>query len=89
MSSPDSGVPALIEAGRCLERMWLRLRERNIGMHPMSQVLEETPWREEVAKQLGLNQAVQFLLRIGYREKYPQPVSMRMPVDRFASVVCA
>src|SRR5262245_47802589 len=86
LTSADPSVSSLIEAGRRVEQMWLRLRERSIGMHPMSQVLEETPWRHEVMTQLGMNQPVQFLLRVGYREKYPKPVSMRMPVDRFAAL---
>ena len=78
VSSTGSSVATLIETGRQFERMWLRLRDKNIALHPMTQMLEESPWREQIAKTLGTDSA-QFLLRIGYVGSHPKPASLRMP----------
>jgi hypothetical protein len=81
--SPDSEMTNLIETGRTFERLFLRVRTCSIAMHPMTQALEEQPWHEQVATQLGIKGHVQFLLRVGYVSFYPDPVSLRMPVSRF------
>jgi len=81
--SPDSEMTHLIETGRTFERLFLRVRTCSVAMHPMTQALEEQPWREQVATQLGIRGHVQFLLRVGYVSFYPDPVSLRMPVSRF------
>lgn len=78
-----SSVADLIETGRKFQRMWLKLRERGIAIHPMTQLLEETPRVADVAKELDLAALPQFLLRIGYVKHYPDPVSPRMPVAWF------
>lgn len=83
ITSEDGSVPALIDAGRRCERMWLQARERSIAIHPMSQVLEESPFKDEIARDLGVSGGVQFLLRAGYVSTYPDPVSLRMPVSWF------
>lgn len=82
MTSSGSYTSALIEAGRNFRRMWLRLRDKKIAIHPMTQMLEEAPWRENVAKYLGIDGAPQFILRIGYLNTYPDPTSLRMPPSR-------
>jgi nitroreductase len=84
--SGASHVTALIETGRKFQRMWLKLRERGIAIHPMTQLLEEAASSEEVAKALGVP-TPQFLLRIGYVKRYPEPVSPRMPVAWFTRAV--
>lgn len=81
----DSSVGGLIETGRRFQRMWLKLRERVIAIHPMTQILEEAPRIEDVARELGVSGTPQFLLRIGYVKRYPDPVSPRMPVSWFTS----
>jgi hypothetical protein len=81
--SRDSRIETLIEYGRVFEAMLLRIRERKIAIHPMTQMLEETPDRESIAKELGLEGEVQWILRMGYVDKYPEPVSLRMPLSRF------
>jgi hypothetical protein len=83
ITSKDESVPALIDAGRCCERMWLDARSRSIAVHPMSQVLEEAPLKDQIAGDLGMPGRVQFVLRIGYVTAYPRPVSLRMPVSWF------
>jgi hypothetical protein len=49
----------------------------------MTQMLEEEPWKNKVAKDLGVPGEVQWILRIGYVQTYPDPVSLRAPVSRF------
>ncbi|HET9555308.1 MAG TPA: hypothetical protein VFP50_20250 [Anaeromyxobacteraceae bacterium] len=73
----------LVEAGRRHERVALALRERSIAGHPMSQALEEAPWRDTIAADLGLDRPVQLAVRLGYVDRYPEPVSPRRPVAAF------
>ena len=86
LTSPDEAPAALLDTGRRLERIWLRARSRNVAVHPMSQLLEETPGTAGAARRLGLRGAVQFVLRLGYPEHYPEPVSVRRPVEWFVRV---
>ncbi len=76
----------LLNAGRQCERLWLRARSADVGIHPMSQALEEEPWRTEIGDRLGLDESPQFLLRVGYAARYPSPVSLRLPLDNFVTV---
>ncbi len=86
VTSHDSSIPALIEHGRMFQNMLLKIRDKMIAIHPMTQMLEESPWRNQVAKELGLTAEVQWILRIGYLKSYPDPVSLRMPVSWFVQV---
>jgi hypothetical protein len=61
----------------------LKLREHGIAIHRMTQILEEVSSSESVAKALGIGATPQFLLRVGYVPRYPEPVSPRMPVTWF------
>jgi hypothetical protein len=83
VTSLDSTIPTLIEYGRVFENMLLKIREKKIAIHPMTQMLEEDPWKKEISKNLGVTGKVQFILRMGYLESYPDPVSLRMPVSWF------
>lgn len=84
--APDASVASLIDAGQRFERLFLRVRERGIALHPMSQALEEAPWRNTLAQDLGVPDTVQFILRVGYRDDHPDPVSPRLPPERFVEV---
>ena len=83
ITSPDESVAALLDAGRRLERCWLKARGLNVAVHPMSQLLEETPGTAGAGRRLGLAAPVQFVLRLGYVDRYPPPVSVRRPVEWF------
>lgn len=83
LTSPNQSPAALLDAGRHLERLWLKARSRNVAVHPMSQLLEETPGTAGAARHLGLSEPVQFVLRLGYPGHYPEPVSVRRPVEWF------
>jgi hypothetical protein len=83
ITSPDASMATIVETGRRFERMWLGSRERMIAIHPMTQILEEAPFRDQVPQQLGVSGRVQFILRVSYLAEYPAPVSLRMPLSRF------
>ena len=86
ITSSESTIPTLIEYGRVWEKLLLKIREKMIAIHPMTQMLEEEPWKNQVAKELGLAGEVQWILRIGYLRSYPDPVSLRIPVSWFVPI---
>jgi nitroreductase len=83
ITSPGSSVTDLIEAGRGFERMALLARERGVAIHPMTQILEEEIGRGSIASHHDAGMLPQFVLRVGYLDKYPDPVSPRRPVGWF------
>ena len=83
VTSTDSRIQTLVEYGRAFENVFLKARDKMIAIHPMTQMLEETPWKNKVAMELGVPGEVQWILRIGYVKSYPDPVSLRAPVSRF------
>ena len=80
------GVSDIIETGRRFERMFLLARERNIAIHPMTQMIEEKKWRDDIGARHDARMVPQFILRVGYRDNYPDPVSLRRPVQSFIHV---
>ena len=83
VTSADSNIPTLIDYGRVFGNMLLKIREKMIAIHPMTQMLEEEAWKNRIAKELGISGEVQWILRIGYLKSYPDPVSLRRPVSWF------
>ncbi|MCU0596533.1 MAG: nitroreductase [Desulfobacterota bacterium] len=83
ITSGGTGVADLIETGRRFERTALLARERNIALHPMTQVLEEERGRREITSNHGKEVIPQFVLRVGYLDTYPAPVSLRRTVASF------
>jgi nitroreductase len=81
--SKDDSVASLLETGRRMQRLFLKVRERNIALHPMTQILEEPASRQAFSQSIGIGQPVQFILRTGYVKNYPPPVSLRRPVEWF------
>jgi hypothetical protein len=47
----------------------------------MTQILEESSTRQALNQSIGISENIQFILRTGYLKDYPQPVSLRRPVD--------
>jgi hypothetical protein len=74
-------VAALIETGMRMQRLFLKVRDKNIAIHPMTQILEEPSTHQSLNTSIGMNDPVQFILRTGYVKNYPEPVSLRRPVD--------
>jgi nitroreductase len=85
VTSAGARLHALLDAGRRFERMALLVRERGIAAHPMSQALEEAPWRDALATALGFSFPIQFLVRVGYVDRYPEPASPRRALASFVT----
>ena len=83
ITSMGDSVAALLDAGRRMQRLFLRVRERGIALHPMTQILEEPATRHGLNESVGIDGSIQFLLRTGYLRTYPPPVSLRRPVGWF------
>ena len=83
ITSKDNSVATLLETGRRMERLLLKIREKSIAIHPMTQILEEPSTQQMLNQAIGLSENIQFILRVGYLKNYPQPVSLRRPVDWF------
>lgn len=89
ITSKDNSTATLIETGMRLQRMLLKTRERNIAVHPMTQILEEAPYNTSLNSALGIRGEVQFILRTGYIMNYPDPVSLRRPVEKIVKFYSA
>jgi len=76
--SKDNSVSDLLETGKKIQRLFLKVREKGIAIHPMTQILEESSTNQELNKSIGISNNIQFILRMGYVKKYPEPVSLRM-----------
>jgi hypothetical protein len=83
ITSKGSNLGDLIEAGRLFQRMALTVREMNIALHPMTQILEEKKWRDQMTAMHEPGVLPQFVLRVGYLKTYPNPVTIRRPVEWF------
>lgn len=83
ITSKGESVADLIDMGRRFERMALKAREHKLGIHPMTQFLEEKEGREVMAKNHDESMIPQFILRVGYLSNYPDPVSLRRLVSWF------
>lgn len=83
ITSKGDSVATLLETGRRMQRLFLKVREKNIAIHPMTQILEESSTREQLNQSIGISENIQFILRVGYLKNYPQAVSLRQPVDWF------
>ena len=83
ITSKDAAVSSLLETGRRMERLFLKVRALGIGLHPMTQILEEPATRALLPAAVGIGPHIQFILRVGYVAEYPPPVSLRRPVAWF------
>ncbi len=83
ITSDGYSVKDLLECGRRFQRMALAAREKNIALHPMTQALEEKHGQKNIRENHHPTMIPQFMLRVGYLEKYPEPVSLRRPVEWF------
>jgi hypothetical protein len=83
ITSKDNSAATLLETGSRLQRLWLKLRDKNIAIHPMTQIIEEGSTNQLLNNSIGINDPIQFILRTGYLKNYPQPVSLRRTVEQF------
>jgi hypothetical protein len=83
ITSKANDTLSLLETGKRMQRLFLKVRDRNIAIHPMTQVLEEPATAAILNSSIGISDTVQFILRTGYLKDYPDPVSLRRPVEKF------
>lgn len=83
ITSNDSSLITLLETGKRMQRFFLKIRERNIAIHPMTQIIEEGATNQILNQSIGITEPVQFILRTGYLKDYPNPVTLRRSVERF------
>jgi len=83
ITSQGRTVADLIDTGRRFERMALLARERSIAIQPMTQHLEEAAGLNQIAANHREDIIPQFILRVGYLKRFPEPVSLRRPVSWF------
>jgi hypothetical protein len=83
ITSEGNTVEDWIDTGRKFEHLALMAREHNIAIHPMTQYLEEKEGQKQIADNHEARVIPQFVLRVGYLSKYPDPVSLRRPASWF------
>ena len=83
ITSQNDSVETLLETGRRMERIFLKVRDKGLALHPMTQILEEPAMKQTLLQSIGIGESVQFILRVGYLKSYPPPVSLRRPADWF------
>jgi hypothetical protein len=83
ITSPGDSVASLIEAGMRMQRLFLQVRKKGIAIHPMTQILEEPLIKKDIYSGIGISIPIQFILRMGYVDAYPEPVSLRREVQSF------
>lgn len=86
ITSKDNEVTTLLETGKRMQRLFLKVREKGIALHPMTQILEESKTQKSVNQSIGISDTIQFILRMGYVKNYPEPVSLRRPVENFIQI---
>ena len=85
ITSKDNSVATLLETGKRFQRIFLKVRDRTIAIHPMTQILEEPETEKMVNASVNMSDNIQFMLRLGYLKEYPDPVTLRRPVNWFVS----
>ena len=83
ITSEDNSVGKLLETGKRLQRLWLKIRDKNIAIHPMTQIIEEASTNQILNNFIGISAPIQFILRTGYLKSYPESVTLRRSVDEF------
>lgn len=82
ITSKKDDCESLINTGGDFLKLSLNSVNKKIALHPMTQPLEEKGFLDNLRKELRIKEKIQFILRAGYVEEYPLPVSERMPVER-------
>ncbi|MEW6125724.1 MAG: nitroreductase [Acidobacteriota bacterium] len=83
ITAKDNAVETLIETGSRMQRLFLNVRDRNIAIHPMTQILEEASTGQTLNQAIGISDTIHFILRTGYVKNYLPPVSLRRPPGWF------
>lgn len=81
ITSIDDSVASLLETGKRMQRLFLKVREKSIALHPMTQILEEPSIHRQFVESIEMGSKTQFILRTGYVNTYPDPVSLRRSLE--------
>ncbi len=73
----------LIKTGMRLQSFWLLAAEKNIAIQPMSQMLEETPYKDKIQEKLNIDKPVQMILRAGIVNDYGKNHKIRRDIKEF------
>ncbi|MEJ2513737.1 MAG: nitroreductase family protein [Gammaproteobacteria bacterium] len=87
VNAAEPGVAGSVRAGRAFEQLFLRARSLGVGLHPMSQPLEEPGWCRDLESTLGVDGYPRMLLRTGYTEHYPPAAAVRLPPEAFTRIL--
>lgn len=87
--SEGESVMELINSGRLYQKLLIETREKNLELHPISQILEEEPWKTTVQNFTNSEKPIQFILRVGtlgnpipdYSLDSVTSASIRMPIN--------
>ncbi len=67
--SKYQAVPDWIQTGIIMQKVWLNCTKLNISVHPMSQVVEEINYKKLLGDELGIEDEIQMVIRIGFCKK--------------------
>lgn len=76
-----------IDAGRRTQAFWLKCTENNIAVQPISAILELAPFCDNVQEDLGLDNSVQMILRVGYVDDYGKNVGVRRDLHDYVEIM--
>jgi hypothetical protein len=85
ITQPKNDIEAWINSGRLYQRVNLKCRKLSLGFQPMNQMIEEKNYESEANSFLDYKGTIHFVARIGYVKDYPDPVSVRRPVESFTT----
>lgn len=80
-------LPEYVRAGMQLEALWLDAVAAGISIHPLSQMLEEEPYKGEVQNALELALPPQMVLRAGVLADYGKNHKIRRNIADFVQAV--
>ena len=83
ITAQDYSAAALFDCADVYQRLLWEATLLGIPNHTMSQVLEEAPWKEALADELGVAGIPQFVVRVGYGR--PASPSVRRPLHAFVT----
>lgn len=86
ITSKDYSTKTLLETGKRLQKLWLKVRDKSIAIHPMTQIIEEDSTNKILNSTLEITEPIQFLLRVGYLKNYPEAISVRRTVYSFLRI---
>lgn len=81
----DNNKKDLLEVGRIMQSFWLDATENNIALHPISAILEETPYKNDIQKNLNSNKPIQMVFRAGKVKDYGENKKIRKDINDFVN----